>query len=166
MPEAKVTLVKGMTFRGESGSGHTVMMDSAKEFGGMNAGVRPMEMLLLALGGCTAMDVITILRKKRQDVTGYEVRVSGERASEHPRVFTDITVEHIVRGKGVDPAAVERAVELSTSKYCSVIGMLGKVADIRTSFRVVEDRASVVSYEASAALRAGQGNENTKDLGD
>ena len=145
MPEAKVTLVKGMMFRGESGSGHTVIIDSAREFGGTNAGIRPMEMLLLALGGCTAMDVITILRKKRQEVTAYEVRVSGERAAEHPRVFTEIRVEHIVSGRGVSPDAVERAVELSTTKYCSVIGMLGKVADIRTAFRVIEDRTAEVA---------------------
>jgi putative redox protein len=140
MPEAKVTLVEGMKFRGESGSGHTVTIDAAPDFGGTDGGVRPMEMLLMALAGCTAMDVISILRKKRQDVTDYEVRVSGDRAAEEPRVFKDILVEHVVRGREVSPAAVERAVELSTTKYCSVIGMLGKTANVRTSFRIIEDQ--------------------------
>jgi putative redox protein len=139
MLEARVTLIGGMKFQGESASGHSLTMDAAKEFGGESAGIRPMEMLLVALGGCTGMDVISILRKKRQDVTGYDILLRGERAEEHPRVFTSIDIEHVVRGRGIDPVAVERAIELSTDKYCSVIGMLKGVADIRTTHRVIEE---------------------------
>jgi len=138
MLKATVSLIDKMQFRGESGSGHTVTMDAAEQFGGENAGSRPMELVLIALGACTGMDVIGVLRKKRQEVTGYEIAVSGERADEEPRVFTTINVEHIVRGRGIDPSAVQRAVDLSTDKYCSIIATLAGVADIKTSFRVEE----------------------------
>jgi putative redox protein len=144
MPEVKITSLGGLKFRADSGSGHSLTMDAAVEAGGQNAGIRPMEALLAALGGCTGMDVVTILRKKRQDVTGYEINVSGERADEHPRVFTKITIEHIVRGKGIDPAAVQRAVDLSATKYCSAIGMLGHVAEIVSTYRVIEGQTKTV----------------------
>jgi len=97
-----------------------------------------MELVLMALAGCTGMDVISILRKKRQDVTGYEINVRGVRAETHPMVYTHITVEHVVTGHRVDPAAVARAVELSETKYCSVSGMLRKAAQIESTYRVVE----------------------------
>jgi len=138
MLTARVSLMDKMKFRGEAGSGHTVIMDAAEQFGGENAGARPMELLLIALGACTGMDVISILRKKRQEVTSYEIVVNGERADEDPRVFTTINVEHIVRGKGMDASAVGRAVGLSTDKYCPVIATLARVAEIQTSFRVEE----------------------------
>ena len=138
MLKATVSLIDKMQFRGESGSGHTVIMDAADQFGGENAGARPMELVLAALGACTGMDVIGVLRKKRQEVTGYEIAVSGEWADEEPRVFTTISVEHIVRGRGINPSAVQRAVELSTNKYCSIIAMLAGVAEIKTSVRVEE----------------------------
>lgn len=157
MSEVKVTLVDGLEFRGDTASGHTLTMDAAVESGGRNAGVRPMELMLSAIGGCSGMDVISILRKKRQNVSGYEIRVSGDRSEDYPRVFTDIKVEHIVRGKGIDPAAVARAVELSTNKYCSAIGMLSKAANIKTSFTVVEDEGgnglATPSREVSRASR-------------
>ena len=150
-----------MRFRAESGSGHSIVMDASPESGGRNAGVRPMEAMLSAVGGCTGMDVISILRKKRQNVTGYEVRVSGERSEEHPRVFTRIDVEHVVRGVGVDPAAVKRAVELSTDKYCSAIGMMKAVAKIDVSFRVEADKSPARPLgsfvRAQDRLRSGQG---------
>jgi putative redox protein len=97
-----------------------------------------MELLLVALGACTGIDVITILKKKRQRVAGYEVEVRGQRRDEHPRVYTSIEVIHRVRGRGIDPKAVQSAIELSAKKYCSVSAMLGGVASISTSYEVAE----------------------------
>lgn len=131
-------LTEGMQFSAEAGSGHTVLLDAAEHGGGRGAGFVPMEMLLVGLAGCTGMDVISILRKKRQHVTGYEVRVRGERAEEHPMVYTDITVEHVVTGHNVSPEAVARAVELSETKYCGAGAMLGKTARLIHTFRIVE----------------------------
>lgn len=138
--EAKVTLVdEGMSFEGTASSGHTLMLDASTEHGGQDAGFRPMELLLVGLAGCTAMDVISILRKKRQNVTGLEVRVEGKRAVDHPRVYTEICVEYVVRGQGVDPRAVERSIELSETKYCSAMAMLRAVAQITTSSQIVDE---------------------------
>lgn len=131
-------LLDGMRFSAEAGSGHTVVMDAAEHAGGRGTGFVPMELLLVGLSGCTGMDVISILRKKHQDVTGYEVRVRGERAEEHPMVYTTITVEHIVTGHDVNPQAVARAVELSVTKYCGAGAMLGKTANLTHTFRIVE----------------------------
>jgi putative redox protein len=127
-----------MQFNGTADSGHVVTLDAAASVGGQNLGFRPTELLLISLAGCTAMDVISILRKKRQDVTGLEVRTDGKRADDHPKVYTDITIEYIVSGRGVDPAAVERAIQLSSETYCTVEGMLKKAATITTSYRIVE----------------------------
>jgi len=127
-----------MTFVGESGSGHSVVMDGASEAGGRNLGIRPMEMLLLGLGGCTAFDVVSILHKSRQNIVDCEVEIEAERAAEVPRVFTGIHVHFIVSGKGLDPAKVERAVNLSADKYCSASRMLEKAAKITHDFEVVE----------------------------
>lgn len=141
MAEQMTALVKletGMLFDAEAGSGHHVTLDAAEHGGGHNAGFRPMELLLVGLGGCTGMDVISILRKKRQQVTGYEVRVSGIRAEDHPMVFVEITVEHIVTGHNIQPEAVERAIQLSKEWYCGAGAMLGKVAHLTHSFRIVE----------------------------
>src|SRR5438132_2535475 len=115
---AQATLETGMRFDAASGSGHHVTLDAAEHGGGQNVGFRPMELLLVGLAGCTGMDVITILRKKRQDVTAYEVHVTGIRAEEHPMVFVEITVEHIVTGHNVQPEAVARAIQLSEQQYC------------------------------------------------
>ena len=148
---AKVKLETGMHFDAEAGSGHHVTLDAAEHGGGQNAGFRPMEMLLVGLGGCTGMDVISILRKKRQQVTGYEVHVSGIRAEDHPMVFVEITVEHIVTGHGVQPEAVERAIQLSKERYCGAGAMLGKVAHLTHTFRIVEaEEASTVAVATSA----------------
>ncbi len=124
--EGRVELVDGMTFRGVSGSGHAVLMDADPAAGGQTRGPLPMEVVLLAFGGCTGMDVISILRKMRQDVAGYEVRLVGNRTAEQPTVFTDITVEHVVRGRNLNVDNVLRAIELSVTRYCPVSAMLSK----------------------------------------
>lgn len=131
-------LIEGMQFLATSDSNHTVMLDAAEHAGGRNDGFVPMELLLAGLAGCTGMDVIAILRKKHQQVTGYTVRVAGERATTHPMVFTRITVEHVVTGHSVNPEAVARAIELSMSKYCSAGAMLSKTATLFHTFRIVE----------------------------
>jgi putative redox protein len=135
---ATVRLETGMRFDAEAGSGHHVTLDAAEHGGGPNAGFRPMELLLVGLGGCTGMDVISILRKKRQQVTGYAVHVSGIRAEENPMVFVEITVVHIVTGYHIQPEAVARAIQLSEERYCGAGAMLGKVAHLTHTFRIVE----------------------------
>jgi putative redox protein len=131
-----------MAFEGSAASGFTLPLDSNPEAGGENSGFRPMELLLVGLAGCTAMDVISILQKKRQDVTAFEVRVlEAERAADHPRVYTKITLEYVVTGRGIDRVAVERAVTLSEEKYCSAQAMLGEVAEITHQITVLEAEA-------------------------
>jgi putative redox protein len=131
-------LATGMRFEVQAGSGHYITLDAAEQGGGHNEGFRPMELLLVGLAGCTGMDVISILRKKRQDVTGYEVHVQGVRAEEHPMVFVEITVEHVVTGHHLQPEAVARAIELSEERYCGAGAMLGKVAHLTHTYRIVE----------------------------
>ena len=131
-------LATGMRFEVEAGSGHHVTLDAAEHGGGHNEGFRPMELLLVGRAGCTGMDVISILRKKRQEVTGYEVHVTGVRAEDHPMVFVEITVEHVVTGHHLQPGAVARAIELSEERYCGAGAMLGKVARLTHTYRIVE----------------------------
>jgi putative redox protein len=114
-------------------------MDSVEEAGGQNKGFRPMELLLVAFGGCTGMDVISVLRKKRQNVSGLEMKVRGEQQDEFPHIYTDVHVEYVVTGKGVQKEAVERAIELSLTKYCSVGATLAKAGKITHSYRIVEE---------------------------
>ena len=140
--KAKVTWINGRAFLGESGSGHGIVMDGAPEAGGRNIGVRPMEMMLLGLGGCTAFDVVEILRKGRHAVTDCQVELEAERAAEPPRVFTAITMRFVVTGRGLPRAAVERAVQLSAEKYCSASIMLGKTARIAHEVEVREAAAA------------------------
>jgi putative redox protein len=135
---AQAILGTGMCFDAESGSGHHVTLDAAEHSGGQNAGFRPLELLLVGLAGCTGMDVITILRKKRLQVTGYEVHVRGVRAEDHPMVFVEITVEHVIIGHHIQPEAVARAIELSEGRYCGAGAMLGKVAHLTHTYRIVE----------------------------
>ncbi len=135
---ATVTLREGMAFTAMSGSGHEMIIDSGPESGGQNQGPSPMELLLIGTAGCTAMDVISILRKKRQDVTTYQVRIHGTRAPTHPMVFTDITIEHIVTGHAVDEAAVARAIELSVTKYCGAYATVSKTANMTVTHRIIE----------------------------
>lgn len=128
--DAKVIWKEKMSFEGTADSGFKVTLGTIPEVGGDNDGFRPMELLAIGLAGCTAMDVISILNKKKQDVHDFEVRVHADRAEEHPRVFTHLTIEYIVSGKDLDRAAVERAVELSETKYCSAQAMFKKIVPI------------------------------------
>ena len=139
--KARIKLVDGMMFVGESGSGHAVVMDGAPEYGGRNLGIRPMEMLLIGLGGCTAFDVVQILRKGREQVSDCEVEVIAERAEVDPKVFTKIHLEYRVGGKGLAPAKVERAIQLSKEKYCSASIMLGAMAEITHSWTAQDETA-------------------------
>ena len=139
--KARVKLVDGMMFVGESGSGHAVVMDGAPEYGGRNLGIRPMEMLLIGLGGCTAFDVVQILRKGREQVSDCEVEVMAERAETDPKVFTKIHVAYRVRGRNLAPAKVERASQLSKEKYGSASIMLGAVAEITHSWTALDEAA-------------------------
>jgi putative redox protein len=127
-----------MTFVGESGSGHAIVMDGAPEHGGRNLGIRPMEMLLLGLGGCTAFDVVMILNKSRQDIVDCEVLIDSDRADEVPKVFTRIHIHFVVSGNNLDAAKVEKAVNLSADKYCSASEMLARTANITHDFEIVE----------------------------
>ena len=126
-----------MSFVGESGSGHSVVMDSAPEVGGRNLGVRPMEMLLLGLGGCTSFDVVSILHKSRQNISDCEVEVEAERADSVPKVFTRIHLHFIVSGRELDEAKVGKAISLSADKYCSASRILEKTAAITHDFEIV-----------------------------
>jgi len=121
----------GMAFEGHTPSGHTLTLDASPEHGGAGNGASPMELLLVALAGCTGMDVISLLRKMRQDVTAYEVRVHSVQADEHPRIYTSVDVEHIVTGQGLDESKVHRAVELSSTRYCPVSATLSGVGSVR-----------------------------------
>jgi putative redox protein len=125
-------------FVGESGTGHAVVMDGAPDAGGRNLGPRPMEMLLLGLGGCSAFDVVTILKRGREEVTDCVVSVDAERAESDPKVFTRILLKYVVTGRKLDAHKVERAIHLSEEKYCSASLMLGKTAKIEHTFEIVE----------------------------
>lgn len=135
---ARIKWVEDVLFLGESGSGHGIVIDGPPEHGGRNLGVRPMELLLLGVGSCSAFDVVHILKKGRHPVTDCEVEVSAERAETDPKVFTRIHLHFIVKGKGLSEAAVERAVRLSAEKYCSASIMLGKVAEVGHTHEVVD----------------------------
>ena len=139
MIEAKITLMKDMQFSGKATSGHTLIMDADEESGGHNAGSRPMEMLLVAFGGCSGMDVISILRKKRQQVTGLEINVKGEKTEDYPKIYKEVHIEYVVKGKDIQKEAVERSIELSLDKYCSVGATLAKAGTITHSYRIVEE---------------------------
>ena len=137
--KAKVTWLENAMFLGESGSGHTVVMDGPESAGGRNIGIRPMEMLLLGTGGCSAFDVISILRKSRQEVVDCVAELNAERADATPAVFEKIHIRFIVKGRGLDESKVRRAVELSAEKYCSASIMLGKAGvEITHDFTIEE----------------------------
>lgn len=136
--DAKVTWKQGMSFTGIADSGFAVPIGTSAEHGGAGDGVAPMEMLLIGLGGCTGMDVVSILEKKKQTVTNFEVLIHGERVQIHPKVFNKITVEYVVTGKGLEAEAVHRAVELSETKYCSVMATLRKTAEITLKITLKE----------------------------
>ena len=133
-----VNWVDGMLMVGKSHSGHSITMDGPPEIGGENLGVRPMEMLLLGVAGCTMIDIVTTLKKMRQELTHCETKVNAERADDHPKVFTDIHIQFIIKGKGLDSKKVEKAITLSAEKYCSASIMLGKTASITHDFEIAE----------------------------
>ncbi|MCD4486762.1 OsmC family protein [Chromobacterium vaccinii] len=137
--QARLKWVDGVCFMGETGSGHAVVMDGAPEGGGRNLGPRPMELVLLGTAGCTSYDVITILKKSRQDVRDCWVEIQADRADVDPKVFTRIHFHFVVTGRGLKPDAVERAIKLSAEKYCSASIMLAKTADITHDFELRED---------------------------
>ncbi|HLF26910.1 MAG TPA: OsmC family protein [Anaerolineae bacterium] len=141
---AAVNWEHGLTFTGTAGAGCHVALSADPAAGGDGDGFRPMELVLVGLAGCTAMDVMSILQKKRQNVAAFDVRVNAERAADHPKVFTDILITYVVRGYAIDPAAVERAIELSETKYCSVQAMLVKAAPIRRAYEIVEEALPVL----------------------
>lgn len=126
----------GVTFMAKGDSGHWVSMDGPEDLGGSNAASRPKELLLFALGGCTGSDIAVILRKKRVPLQGFEMHIKATQAEEHPQVYTDIHVEYIFYGTGVNPADVERAIELSTTKYCPVSAMLKASVNLTHSYRI------------------------------
>jgi putative redox protein len=135
---ATVTLDHGMTFLGVPDSGFEVKLGSSPDVGGDDDGPRPMELMLLGLAGCTAMDVISILRKKRQDITSFSVHAHADRQDQHPKVFTEITLTYHIEGRNVDPKAVERAIELSETKYCPAQAMMAQVAKINLAYQIGE----------------------------
>ncbi len=136
--KARIKWVEDVSFVAESGSGHAVLLDGAPEAGGRNLGVRPMEMVLMGLGGCTAFDVVHILRRGREDVRDCVVEVEAERAATDPKVFTAVHIRYRIKGSGLAPAKVERAVRLSAEKYCSASVMIGKTDRIAHDWEVVE----------------------------
>ncbi len=145
--KARVKWIEGAAMLGEAGSGHAIVMDGPPDLGGRNIGVRPMEMLLMGLGGCTQFDVLLILRKARQAVTDCVVELTAERAETDPKVFTAIHVHFVVTGRGLDPQRVERAIKLSAEKYCSASIMLGATATITHDFEIRDRDAALASVE-------------------
>jgi putative redox protein len=136
--KARIQLVEGMTFVAESGSGHAVVVDAAPDVGGRNLGARPMELVLMGTGSCSAIDVVHILRKARQAVTGCVVELEAERAPEDPKVFTRIRMHYVVSGKALAAAQVERAIKLSKEKYCSASVMLATTVAFEIDFEIRE----------------------------
>lgn len=128
-----------MQFVGEAGSGHALVMDGDENFGGRNTGLRPMELLLIGVGGCSGMDVISILKKKKQDVRSLEINVDGKKADEHPMKYTAIDIEFVITGRNISEEAVKRAIQLSMDKYCSVKATLEGIATVSHSYRIVEE---------------------------
>lgn len=135
---ATIKQVDGLTLVGKSDSNHWVPLDSTKSFGGMEAATKPMELLLIALGGCTSMDVLSLLKKMRQDIVDFSIDLDSERAEGHPAVFTKIHLVYQISGKNVNPDNVKKAIDMSMSKYCSVTAMLKETVDITWDFNIEE----------------------------
>jgi putative redox protein len=140
--KSRVKWVENVCFMAESDSGHAMIMDGSPDIGGRNMGPRPMELLLMGTGGCTSVDVVMILQKSRQDVTGCEVEISADRAEDHPKVFTKIHMHFTVRGRNLKPEIVDRAIKLSAEKYCSASIIMGKTAEITHDFEIIEEAAT------------------------
>jgi putative redox protein len=137
--DAIITLQEGLYFTAVPDSGYLVTMEGHPPEGQARRGASPMELLMISLAGCTAMDVVSILRKKRQNLTGFEIHIHGDRSADHPRVFTDFELEYVVRGANIDPLAVERSIQLSVESYCSAHAMLEKAAHIRTRYTIIAE---------------------------
>lgn len=146
--KARIKWIQDVMFLGESGSGHSVVMDGAPDAGGRNLGFRPMEMLLLGLGGCSAFDVMLILKRGREAVTDCVVDIDAERATADPKVFTKIVMHYTVTGRGLDPKKVERAVQLSAEKYCSASAIIGKTAAITHTITLVDATSTTTGATA------------------
>jgi putative redox protein len=140
MLNVKVTYTNGLQFVGEASSGHAIVMDGDTGVGGHNTGLRPMELLLVSLGGCTGMDVISIMKKKQQDMTGFEININGQKAENHPKKFTDITIEYIVKGRGISEEALKKSIDLSMNKYCSIKAALEGTAKISFSYSIIQEQ--------------------------
>jgi len=136
--KARIKLTEGMTFVAESGSGHAIVVDAAPDVGGRNLGARPMEVVLMGTGACSAIDVVLILRRGRQPIDDCVVELEAERAGEDPKVFTRINFHYILTGRGLDVAQVERAIRLSKEKYCSATAMLARTAEVTTDYEIRE----------------------------
>ena len=137
--KSTIKLVENMQFVGTADSGHAVVMDAPPSVGGSNTGSKPSELLLMAFGGCSGMDVMSILRKKKQDVTNFVMNVNGDTPEHHPRSFTGIHIEYIVTGRNIDEDAVKKAIDISLDKYCMVGNTIGKAAKITHSYKVVQE---------------------------
>ena len=133
-----VKWIDGMLMVGKSDSGHAVVMDGPPEIGGENLGVRPMEMLLLGMTGCTVIDVVSTLKKMREDIVDCQTQVSADRSEEYPKVFTNIHIHFVLRGKQLNPLKVDKAIKLSAEKYCSASIMIGKTAIITHDYEIIE----------------------------
>jgi len=136
--EASIRWAGRMTFVGRAGSNHLLPMDSGPDFGGESSATKPMELLLISMGGCTGMDIVPLLKKMRQEVTGVELNITAERTEEHPRVYSRIDIEYVVAGRGLEEEKVKRAVELSQERYCSVSAMLKKACPVNYTIRLVQ----------------------------
>jgi putative redox protein len=136
--KARIKLSEGVTFIAESGSGHAIVVDGSPDVGGRDLGARPMELVLMGTGACSAIDVVLILRKARQAIEDCVVELEAERAESEPKIFTRIRMHYVVTGKGLNPVQVERAIKLSKDKYCSASAMLAKTAEITADFEIVE----------------------------
>ena len=147
---AVVRQIKGITFASKADSNHWVVMDGPEEFGGSDAGARPKELLLAALGGCTGSDVASILKKKRIELEGLEILLSANVRDEHPQVYTDIHLEYVFHGDGLKAADLERAIELSTTKYCAVSAMLRGSVRLTHSYRIEPSREFDLARRAAA----------------
>ncbi|HYN54789.1 MAG TPA: OsmC family protein [Methylotenera sp.] len=148
--KVSIKWIDGVSFVGESETGHAVVLDGAPENGGRNIGMRPMEMLLIGMGACTSFDVVTILKKARQPIINCVAEVDAERADEIPKVFTKIHVHFVVTGNGLNTVQVERAIKLSAEKYCSASIMLGKVCEITHDFEIVTGEVAASSVGSAA----------------
>ncbi|MEW6094587.1 MAG: OsmC family protein [Chloroflexota bacterium] len=156
--DAKVTWQQGLSFTGSANTGFEVPLGADPGVGGANDGFRPLELMAVSLAGCTAMDVISLLRKKKQDVTGFEVSVQANQAQEHPRVFTRAVICYVITGRSVDESAVRRAIELTATKYCPAQAMLGRIVPLELVYEIFEDegngKANLVkrgTYQPSAS---------------